>query len=68
MFKISSFEEEIAQSMEKELIDTQIEKDHGINKLVQAAEFLNQASMIFETAGMNKEAEAVITIINSLIK
>lgn len=66
MFKLASFEEEIYQSMEKQLVANQVEKTHGLNKLAKAADCLNAAAEIFEQAGMRKEAAEVTEVLQRL--
>ena len=66
MFKQGSFEDELYRSMEKTLVKNQTENRHGFNKLAQATDFLNTAADIFERAGMHKESEEVLKILQSL--
>lgn len=68
MFKISSLEEELRNSMEKQLVANQVESNHGFNKLAKAADYLNSAAKTFEKAGMHSEAKEVIDILKNLIK
>lgn len=66
MFKQGSFEDELYRSMEKTLVKNQTENRHGFNKLAKAADLLNTAADIFERAGMRKEAEEIVNIMQSL--
>lgn len=66
MFKSSSFEEEIRQSMEKTLVSNEVEKNHGFKRLAQAADYLNAAAEIFEQAGMTKQAEDIVEVLQGL--
>lgn len=66
MFKQGSFEDELYRSMEKSLVKNQTENKHGFNKLAKAADFLNTAADIFDRAGMSKEAEEIVKILQSL--
>jgi len=66
MFKTSSFEEEIRQSMEKQLVSNQLENKHGFQRIAQAAEYLNVAASIFEQAGMNDTAEDITELLQNL--
>jgi hypothetical protein len=66
MFKTSSFEEEIFQSMEKQLVSNQLENRHGFQKLAKAAEYLNAAASIFEQAGMEETAEDITELLQNL--
>jgi hypothetical protein len=65
MFKNNSFENEIYQSMEKNLVANQVEDTHGFNKIAKAIDYLNNAANIFEKAGMYSEASEVIEILES---
>lgn len=66
MFKVGSFEDELRSSMEKNLVANHVEKEHGLNKLAQAADYLNVAASIFEQAGMEEEASAVTEVLLGL--
>ncbi len=66
MFKQSNFEDEIYQSMEKQLIGNQLESKYNFNKLAKVADCLNNAAELFENAGMTSEAEEVSIILKSL--
>ncbi len=66
MFKLASFEEEIYQSMEKQLAANQSEKNHGFSKLAKATDCLNAAAEIFEQAGMHEEAAEVTEVLQRL--
>jgi hypothetical protein len=70
MFKqAGSFEDEIFRSMEKTLVKNQTEKNtHGLNKLAQAVDYLNDAAVIFERAGMSEEANLITEILAGLAK
>jgi hypothetical protein len=68
MFKSGSFEEEIRQSMEKTLVATQVEQNHGLKKLAQAADYLNAAAEIFEQAGMSEQAEEITEVLQGLAR
>jgi hypothetical protein len=67
MFKSGSFEEEIRQSMEKTLVANQVEKNHSLKKLAQAADYLNAAAEIFEQAGMSEHAEEITEVLQGLV-
>jgi hypothetical protein len=66
MFKISSFEAELVESMEKHLVSNQVENIHGFNKLAKAVDYLHAAASIFEKAGMHVEAEEITEVLQSL--
>jgi len=68
MFK-NSFENEIFRSMEKTLVKNQTENNtHGLNKLAKAVDYLNDAAVIFERAGMTQEADLITEVLAGLAK
>lgn len=66
MFKQGSFEDEIYRSMEKTLVNNQVEQSHGFSRLAKAVDLLNTAASIFEQAGMQEEAAEVTDLLQSL--
>lgn len=66
VFKQGSFEDEIYRSMEKTLVKNQTEDRHGFNKLAKAADLLNTAAAIFDSAGMSKESKEVTKVLQSM--
>lgn len=68
MFKQSSFEDEIYRSMEKTLVNNQVEETHGFNRLAKAVDLLNTAAAIFEQAGMHEEAANITELLQGLAK
>ena len=68
MFKTPSFEDEIFQSMEKQLVSNQLESHYGLNKLARATECLHAAAEIFEQAEMYDVSNEVLKVIEDLIK
>lgn len=66
MFKSSSIEDELLDSMERELVASQLEEQHGFNKLAKAIDHLNAAADIFDQSGMSKEAEELTKILSSM--
>jgi hypothetical protein len=66
MFKIGSFEKELIESMEKNLVKNQIEKTSANHQIDKAANFLSAAANLFKKAGMAEEANEISQIINSL--
>lgn len=65
MFKSGSFENEVYNSMEKNLVSNQLETKYSFDKLSKAADYLNEAAELFEKAGMYKEAAAVVGVLKS---
>lgn len=68
MFKTASMESEILRSMEQNLVKSQVEAEHGFNKLAQAVDLLNAAATIFDQAGMKQEADTITEILQGLVK
>lgn len=66
MFKIASFENEIYESMEKQLVANQTEDRLGVQKLARAAEYLISAAQVFEQAGMAEEAKMIVEVLQEL--
>lgn len=66
MFKSASIEEEIYRSMEKQLVQTQVENKHGFKRIAQAADYLNAAAEIFEQAGMTEQATEITDVLQDL--
>ena len=66
MYKTASFEEELYQSMEKQLVANQVEDTHGMKKLAKAVDYLNAAASIFDQAGLVEEAEAIVDVLKTL--
>jgi hypothetical protein len=62
MFKID-FENEIYNDMKKKLISNKTEVTHNFDKLAKAIDYLNNAAVIFEKAGMFKEAEEITKLL-----
>lgn len=68
MFKVGSLEKELYRSMEKQLMNNQLENKYSFSKISKAVDCLNMAADIFERAGMCKEASEIIQIIKTLSK
>jgi len=66
MFKIENFEEEIYNTMEKNIVKNQ--NENKFQKIVKAAEYLTNAALLFEKAGMKEESKDIKNIINACIK
>jgi len=61
MIKKSVFENEIIAGMQRKLAKPEIEQ--AMDKIVQAADYLNSAVEIFEDAGMTKQADSILRIL-----
>ncbi len=68
MFKTGSFEKELYRSMEKKLMNNQLDNKYNFSKVSKAADYLNAAAEIFEKAKMYKEASEIVKIIEILSK
>ena len=66
MFKLGSFEEEIAKSMQEKLVSNQMEKKYSFDRITKAVDFLNEAASIFDDTGFNAEAEVLTRMIERL--
>lgn len=66
MFKQASFADEIYRSMEKQLVDNQLEDQHGFKRLAQATDLLSQAAETFEQAGMTEIADDITELLQNL--
>ena len=45
MYKTASFEDELYESMEKQLVANQVEDTHGMKKLAKAVDYLNASHL-----------------------
>lgn len=67
MFIKKSFVDEIANSMERHLVDGAINKQAEKQaQLVKAADYLNAAAEIFDESGMVAHAEVITSVLESL--
>jgi hypothetical protein len=66
MFKQGSIADEVASSMERELMSLQTERSHGFQKVAKATDLLHAAAELFANAGMSEEAENTLGVIRSL--
>jgi hypothetical protein len=66
MFKVGSFEEELAKGMQERLVANQRESEFQYERLDQAADFLNAAAEIFDATGFTKEAEILTQMLERL--
>lgn len=67
MFIKNSFVDEIATSMERQLVDGVINKQAEAQaQLVKAANYLNAAAEIFDESGLDVQAELITAVLESL--
>jgi len=67
MFKRGSIENELMDSMQKQLVSAQVEDQHKFDKLSKAIDYLNAAANIFEQNGLHKTAEEVTEILEDMV-
>lgn len=68
MFKINSFSEEIAKSMEKNLIANQQDSKTGFSKLAKAVDLLDKSASILDSENFIQESDYINSILESLDK
>lgn len=66
MFKIGSFEEELAKGMEQKLVARQTENQFSFDRIAKAVDFLNAASQIFDDTGFYAEAEVLTQLLEKI--
>jgi hypothetical protein len=67
LFKIGSFEEELAASMSKQLRAHQHEKQLGFDRrAAKAVDLINAAAQLFDEAGFYREAESLTSFLEKL--
>jgi len=68
MFKYASCDDELMQSMGKNLVSKDLEETHKFKKIAKAIEYLGAAADIFDNANMSEEAAELTEILESLAK
>lgn len=66
MFKLGSFEEELAKGMEQKLVSRQNENQFSLDRMAKAIDFLNAASQIFDDTGFYAEAEVLTQMLERI--
>ena len=66
MFTKKSFEEELTESMSKNLVVSAVETTHKLEKLARAADYLYSAADIFDDCGFTVEGDAITSVLESL--
>jgi hypothetical protein len=66
MFKLGSFEGELAKGMETKLIARQTENQFSLDRIAKAVDFLNAASQIFDDTGFYAEAEVLTSMLERI--
>jgi hypothetical protein len=66
MFKIGSFEIELAKTMQTNLVSNKSEKKYSFDKITKAIDYLNAASEILDDTGFHNEAEVLTSLLETL--
>lgn len=66
MFKLGSFEEELASSMEKGLVSNQLENKFSFDKIAKVADYLSAAAELLDDTGHSTEADMVTKVLARL--
>src|SRR5271163_4365909 len=66
MFKMGSFEEELAKGMETKLVSRQTENQFSFDRIAKAVDFINAASQIFDDTGFYTEAEVLTKMLERI--
>lgn len=66
MFSLGSFEVELAQSMEKTLVTSQLENKYSFDKVAKAADYINAAAELLDDTGFSTEAKLLTKVIERL--
>ncbi len=66
MFKLGSFEAELAESMEKTLVTSQLENKYSFDKVAKAADYINAAAELLDDTGFASEAKVLTKVIERL--
>ena len=66
MFKIGSFEEEIASGMSKTLFSNQLENKYSFDRLAKAADYIGAAAELLDDTGFASQAQALMVVLKSL--
>ena len=66
MFKLGSFEEELASSMEKGLVSNQLENKFSFDKIAKVADYLSAAAELLDDTGHSAEADMVTKVLARL--
>jgi hypothetical protein len=68
MFKTANCQDELLESMEKNLVAHQVENQYGFQKLARAIDCLNAAAEIFEQADMPEVSEQIAVVLQDLVE
>ena len=66
LFTTSSFELELAETMSKQLVTSQLENKYSFNKVAKAADYINAAAELLDDTGFATEAKLLTRVIERL--
>lgn len=66
MFKMGSFEEELAAEMRKSLISNQSGQAESLSQLSKAADYINSAAELLDNTGFKAEADMLTAVLTRL--
>lgn len=66
MFKVGSFEEELAASMERGLVSNRLENKYSFDKIAKVADYLSAAAELLDDTGHSVESEMVTKVLARL--
>lgn len=66
LFRVETFEEEIAKSMQSRLVSNRAKKQYSFDKIAKAADFINTAAEILDDTGFAAEAEILVQVLEKL--
>lgn len=66
MFKIGSFETELASSMERGLVSNQLDNKFSFDKIAKVADYLSAAAELLDDTGHLVEADMVVKVLARL--
>jgi hypothetical protein len=66
MFKVGSFEEELAKSMERGLVSNRLENKYSFDKIAKVADYLSAAAELLDDTGYSVESEMVTKVLSRL--
>lgn len=68
MFKLSNFEQELAETMQEHLVSNQLDNKYSFDRIAKAIDLLHSAADIFDDTGFHVEAEVITRMLEKLAK
>ncbi len=59
---------ELYRTMEKQLVNNQLENKYAFNKIAKSIDYLHLATKLFDKAGMHQEANEITNVIKDVYK